>query len=342
MRLNAAGLRARLLRQSGITGRKRMRIKSILLGAWLVFAALPALAADKIETGMVGSPTASGWPWYIGMAKGYFADAGIELDPIYVPSAPGITQQVSAGSLEIVAGTGFTDPLYAIEKGAPIAIARVTSQASPYAMVAQKSITSIKGLKGKTIVIGGLTDITRVYFDRMMAGNGLKPGDYDITVIGATPGRLAALRSGAADASLLIPPLLFQAEHQGFNNIGLAYDYTQDLPFGGMIVNRNWAAQHMDALRRLMPAYDKGLAFVLDDKNRDEAIAILQKAGNLNEAEVAESWDFSRKIPFFETTGKVSTKLLGSLMTVLVAMGTLAAPLPMDKIALAGVTQVGE
>jgi ABC-type nitrate/sulfonate/bicarbonate transport system substrate-binding protein len=249
---------------------------------------------------------------------------------------------VSAGSLDIVAGTGFTDPLYAIEKGAPIAIARVTSQASPYARVAQKTITSIKGLKGKTIVIGGLTDITRVYFDRMMAGNGLKPGDYDITIIGATPGRFAALRSGAADASLLIPPLLFQAEHQGFNNIGLAYDYTKDLPFGGVIVNRNWAAQHMDALRRLMPAYDRGLAFVLDAQNRDEAIAILQKAGNLNEAEVAESWDFARKIPFFETTGKVSTKLLGNLMTVLVAMGTLAAPLPMDKIALAGVTQVGE
>ena len=93
-----------------------MRTTSILLGAWLVFAALPALAADKIETGFVGAPTASGWPWYIAMAKGYFAAAGIELDPVYVPSAPGITQQVSAGSLDIVAGTGFTDPLYAIEK----------------------------------------------------------------------------------------------------------------------------------------------------------------------------------------------------------------------------------
>ena len=229
--------------------------KIAVLAMCLALAALPARAADEIQTGFVGSPTASGWPWFVGMEKGYFADAGITISPVYVQSAPGIVQQVSAGSLDMVSGTGLTDPLYAIDKGAPIAIARIITQANPYALAAQPTIHSIKELKGKSIVIGGLTDITRVYFDRMMAGNGLKPGDYDITIIGATPGRFAALRSGAADAALLIPPLLFQAEHAGFNNIGLAYDYTKDLPFGGMIVNRNWAAQHMDALQ----AVDAGL-----------------------------------------------------------------------------------
>jgi NitT/TauT family transport system substrate-binding protein len=109
----------------------------------------------------------------------------------------------------MVSGTGLSDPLYAIDKGAPIAIARIITKASPYAMVAKPGIATIKDLKGKTIVIGGLKDITRVYFDRMMSGNGLKEGDYDITIIGATPGRFAALKSGAADASLLIPPILF-------------------------------------------------------------------------------------------------------------------------------------
>jgi len=323
-------------------GGNPMRVTWMILAACVVLSAMPALAADKIVTGFVGAPTANGWPWFVGMAKGYFADAGIEIDPIFAPSAPGNIQQVSAGSLDIVSGSGLTDPLYAIAKGAPIAIARVISLANPYALVAQKNIASIKGLKGKTIVIGGLADITRVYFDRMMAGNGLKPGDYDLTIIGATPGRFAALRSGAADAALLIPPLLFQAEHLGFNNIGFAYDYTKDLPFGGMVVNRNWAAQHMAALHRLMPAYAKSLAWFLDDKNRAEAIAILQKASNLPQEEVAESWDLTRKIPLFETTGKVSKTLIGNLMKVLIAMGQLSVPIPMEKIALAGVTQIGD
>src|SRR5262249_50320297 len=158
----------------------------------------------------------------------------------------------------------------------------------------------IKDLKGKTIVIGGLKDITRVYFDRMMGANGLKEGDYDITIIGATPGRWSALQSGAADAAILIPPILFKAEAAGFNNIGLAYEYTKDLPFGGLIVNKNWASAHPDAAKGLMAGYAKSLAWFLQDNNRDEAIAILRKAGNLEEQEVAQSYAFAHQIPFFE------------------------------------------
>ena len=229
----------------------------VLVFAAAMAASSPAPAMEKIAAGFVGSPTSSGWPWFIGMAKGYFTAAGIELDPVFVPSAPGIVQQLSAGSLDIVTGTGLTDPLYAIDKGAPIAIARVTTQASPYALIAKPGIATIKDLKGKTIVIGGLRDITRVYFDRMMSANGLKDGDYDITIIGATPGRWAALQSGAADASLLIPPILFKAEAAGFVNIGLAYDDTKDLPFGGLIVNKNWASAHVPAMQALMQAYAK-------------------------------------------------------------------------------------
>jgi len=320
-----------------------MRLAALVL----VFAAAMAAsstvpAMEKIAAGFVGSPTSSGWPWFVGMDKGYFTAAGIELDPVFVPSAPGIVQQLSAGSLDIVTGTGLTDPLYAIDKGAPIAIARVTTQASPYALIAKPGIASIKDLKGKTIVIGGLRDITRVYFDRMMSANGLKEGDYDITIIGATPGRWAALQSGAADAALLIPPILFKAEAAGFVNIGLAYDYTKDLPFGGLIVNKNWASGRVPVMQALMRAYARSLAWWLDDANRQEAIDILRKAGSLDEQEVAASYAFSRKIPFFETTGKLSKTQLGSLMTVLIAMGELQAPLPMERIALPGVSEIGE
>jgi NitT/TauT family transport system substrate-binding protein len=324
-----------------VDGEGRVRLLALLLALLIVSPFSSAVqAAETIAAGFVGSPTSSGWPWFVGMEKGYFAAVGIELDPVFVPSAPGIVQQLSAGSLDIVTGTGLTDPLYAIDKGAPIAIARVTTQASPYALMAKPSIAAIKDLKGKTIVIGGLRDITRVYFDRMMSANGLKEGDYDITIIGATPGRWAALQSGAADAALLIPPILFKAEAAGFHNLGLAYDYTKDLPFGGLVVNKNWAAAHLPVAQHLMQAYAKSLAWWLDDTNRQEAIEILRKAGNLDEQEVAASYAFSHKIPFFETTGKISQAQLGSLMKVLIAMGELQAPIPLERVALPGVSEI--
>ena len=86
----------------------------------------------------------------------------------------------------------------------------------------------------------------------------------------------------------------------------------------------------------------RSLSWWEDEANREEAIDILRKAGNLDEQEVAASYAFSRKIPFFETTGKLSKAQLGSLMNVLITMGELQAPLPMERIALPGVSEIGQ
>src|ERR1700676_3562323 len=124
-----------------------------------LLAAPPVKAAETIATGMIGAANAVGWPWYIGIHKGFFAEAGISLDIIYVPTASGLVQQLSAGSLDVVADVGVVEPIHAVEKGAPVALLRIIGQISAYAMLARPGIPSIKELKGKTICIGGLIDI---------------------------------------------------------------------------------------------------------------------------------------------------------------------------------------
>ena len=145
------------------------RLCSAIVSA-LCLGTSPIKAAETIETGMIGAPNGVGWPWYIGIRKGFFADAGITLDIIYVPTASGLVQQLSAGSLDIVADVGAVEPIHAVEKGAPVGLIRIIGQVSPYEMLAKPSISSIKELKGKTICIGGLIDINRVYLERIMTG----------------------------------------------------------------------------------------------------------------------------------------------------------------------------
>jgi ABC-type nitrate/sulfonate/bicarbonate transport system substrate-binding protein len=54
--------------------------------SWLFLRhAVFASVVETIQTGMIGAANAAGWPWYIGIAKGWFADAGITLDIVYVP-----------------------------------------------------------------------------------------------------------------------------------------------------------------------------------------------------------------------------------------------------------------
>src|SRR5579871_221740 len=133
-----------------------------LLGL-VYFTSSPARTAETVATGMIGAANAVGWPWYIGIQKGYFAEQGLNLDIVYVPTASGLVQQLSAGSFDLVADVGAVEPIHAVEKGAPVGLIRIIGQISAYEMLAKPSIASIKQLKGKTICIGGLVDINRVY-----------------------------------------------------------------------------------------------------------------------------------------------------------------------------------
>src|ERR1700757_2207824 len=101
----------------------------------------------------------------------------------------------------------------------------------PYALMGQKSIRSIKDLKGKSIMVDGPKGITRLYVERMLAANGIKASDTQTFFAGATSARFSALEAGAGAAAILLPPFNFFAESAGFRNLGLTIDYTPELPF---------------------------------------------------------------------------------------------------------------
>ena len=187
---------------------------AMLLAAVLLLAS-PAHALEKLVGGIAGQNSPTTWPYAVAMAKGMLARHGMEFDIVYGQSASNILQQLVAGSVDLVVSTGINEPMHAAAKGAPVGILRIVGKVPPYAIDAQKDIHSLKELKGKTIAIGGRTDITRLYFDRMLEPNGVKWGDYDAIVIGSTTGRLAALKSGAVAATMLLPPYSFRVEADG-------------------------------------------------------------------------------------------------------------------------------
>ncbi len=308
--------------------------------ALALFAAPSVKAAETIATGMIGAANAVGWPWYIGIQKGFFADAGINLDVIYVPTASGLVQQLSAGSLDIVADVGVVEPIHAVAKGAPVGLIRIVGQVSAYEMLAKPDIASIKDLKGKTICIGGLIDINRVYLERIMQANGLHNGDYDITVVGNTAGRFAALKSGAVDATMLAPPVNFFAEDAGFRNVGMIMDYAGDLPFSGTDVSLAYAGAHRDTLVRLLAAVDKSVAWFDDTANRMEAIDILAREMKSPRDPVERSYDYLRKINYFAPSNEISRKRMQNLIDAMKALGDVKSDITPDKVVVPGLARL--
>jgi NitT/TauT family transport system substrate-binding protein len=306
----------------------------LLMGA----ATSPAGAAEKVSMGIVGGFNAFTWPAAVAVSKGLYAQRGIEADVIFMPSSPGMLQQLAAGSLDIAGSAGLVDPVRLVARGAPIALGRVELRVSPYVLVGKPQFHAIADLKGKNVAIGSRNNITWILIVKMLAAAGLKPSDVEMFYSGSTVSRYAALKTGAFDATFLAPPASFIAEDEGFRDLGIAGDYTKDLPFTGSVVNRNWAKAHMTAAKNFFAANDAAVDWLHDPAHRAEAIKILVEKSKSNEADAARSYDFFVGGHYFDDTHKVSRRGVAALVAALHALGDNDVNPTPEQTVIAGVT----
>ena len=314
-------------------------LAAAIFGLASLFASA-ASAADNVIVGSVGSTSANQWPLYIALKKGFFAAEGFNVDTVFAQSNASVVQQLAAGSTNVATSAGLVDPIRAIEKGAPLGIVRIEIQAPPYALLARRDIKEMKELKGKTVIVGGAKDITRIFTDRMLAAHGLKPGDFDYVFAGATNARFSALQSGGVDAALLTAPFNFYAESAGFTNLGFTFDYLSDMPFAGVAMSRTWAAANPDAARRFLGVTVKTIGWFYDERNRAEAVKIMADVSKLKPDDVEKAYDFLGGKKLFEPTGKVSKAKIGKVVDALRELGDVPADFAVDRLFLPGVTQV--
>jgi NitT/TauT family transport system substrate-binding protein len=316
-----------------------MNAVRVVLCCVLFLLGSAAQAADKVIAGSLGGQ-APLWAIYVAVHKGFFAAEGMDLELNFAQSGAAVTQQLTAGSLDVALSVGITDPIRAIDKGASLAIVRVMGNSPPYVLIGKPGLKSITDLKGKIISVGADNDITTVYFDRMMAANGFKKGDYDTIPAGVAAARFAALKAGVVDAAIVLPPLNFQATAQGFVTLGLAADYVKDIPFTGMAVHRRWAAANLPVAKRILAATDKSIAWLADPSNRGEAVELLVKVGRSSKEDAEASYDYLRRIEFFEPSSKVSRAKLRNLIALEQSAKTVDAALTVDRLVMPGLTEL--
>jgi NitT/TauT family transport system substrate-binding protein len=313
--------------------------QALLLAIGLMLAPA-ARAADTVTVGLVGGTSMTHWPIHIGLKKGFYAAENIKLDLIHIQSSGNVLQQLAAGSIDATLSAGLVDPIYAIDKGAPISIVRLEIQLPPYAIDARSTIKKFEDLKGKTVMIDSPKGITRVYFERMLAGHKMNPSQVDYVYAGSTGARFAALKGGAVDATILLPPFSFNAEALGYNNVGMVADYCKDLPFTGAAVNTNWASKNVALMKRFLAAHNKSMAFFNDPKNKEEAIDIMTAASKMKRDLIIKTYDFLHARPYMEPSGKISKAKMLAILNALKQIGDLKGSVDVQRFVMPGVAQL--
>ena len=257
-------------------------------------------------------------------------------------SSAALVQQLAAGSLDLSMSSGMVDIIRAIDKGAPLALIRVRGAGAALCAAGKARDQGMKELKGKTISIGGPKDITRIFVERMLEPNGVKPGEFDMVFAGATTARAAALLGGAVDAAILLPPFNFHATAAGFNELGLTIDYAADLPFSGTVANRDWAGEERrDVLQKLLTPSRRASPGSTIRRTAPKRSRSWPAARSSRRTSRSPTTSIARAA-ISTTTGRISKRKLGNLVDVMQQLGDLPTPIDIDQLMLAGVTQLGD
>lgn len=247
-----------------------------------------AAPLTKVTAGIVAhaaTQLADYWAADSGCAR----ENGIEID--FLTVGPGGAQQLAAGSLDI-SQSGFPDYFRAIANGAPLRIFINNNSVPPYSIYAKPGVKTVAELKGKTISIGGVKDVTLIYMQPFLAAGGLKTSDVDFVYAKATADRLTALVGGAVDATILNPPASFRAQSLGFTHLGEIADHMKDYPFTVWAANTRFASKNRAAVVAFAKCHLRGVAWVNDRANRADAVKMIVKYAKSSVEDAEKTYDY--------------------------------------------------
>ncbi len=225
----------------------------------------------------------------IGMAKGYYKDLGIVIEPIQFNSGQEMINQLAAGQLDVGACVTSAGLFNAMSRDIPMKIVADKGINVPgkgyYRLVVRKDlagkIKDFKDLKGLKIAIVGTASLDEISLVRALEAAKLTKKDIDMQVIRSFPDMLVALGNGSIDAAMLIEPFVAQGIAKGildpWKDPG-EYDpeaQTALLVYGTSLTKRPELAN------RFIVAYIKSLRDYNDaffkDRNKKEIVDVLVK-----------------------------------------------------------------
>ena len=245
-------------------------------------------APDKIVWGYT-NPSSYYWDVYAAIDLGLTKKQNLDVDAVDTPTSSQGVQLLASSSVNI-SSANMEITIAAIHQGADVAFVGGEVNRASFALVARPDIKEFANLKGKTLGVTQLHEASTTMLELLLAKHGVQKGSYDIIVVGGTPTRFAALKSGQIAATMLSQPVDFQAQAVGMHKLGYAFQ-----AFNGPIIafaaQKTWARAHSDALVRFLRAVNEASDWLADPKNRDRAVAILMKRTKSSKDDAEKNYD---------------------------------------------------
>lgn len=203
-------------------------------------------------------------PIFVAQEKGYFAEQGLDVSLQSFAGGPEPVALTANGQLD--AATAGAGPAFwnAVAQGLPLTVvAPGHAEGNPVAtplMISREScesgaIRSVADLRDKRVAVNA-RGATEYWLGQALATGGLTLADIELQTLDFQTA-VAALESGAIDASMVGEPLATKAEQDGIA-VRLATDFpVQDVQPTVIVANSDFVRDNPDAVTGLVTAYLK-------------------------------------------------------------------------------------
>lgn len=227
-------------------------------------------------------------PVVAAMRNGYFTTEGLEVFKIQIQPEIAVKALI-AGEVDYI--LAWEASVRAAMNGSPIKGVAIIASRPLHLFISRPEIRFAKDLKGKTVGVdsfGGIVDfLTRV----AIRHSGFDPdGDLSVIETGDTSLRLAALRDGSIDATVVDITPAVKAEEAGFKRL-LHLGGVIDFPISGITVTTAKLSTRRDQIKKVIRATLRGTRFI--KQKRVESVAMIQSQLKITPAQAGRAYDAS-------------------------------------------------
>lgn len=292
---------------------RRTFLKLSLAAGGAVLVGLPAAACAPAvpkglfegQTGGVGmTSTVNHATFYIGEAKGYFADEGIKNIITEFQGGSDVARGITEGGLHY-AIPAVSPSVSAFMQGAPIRIIAGQWAAATtigFAVKPDSPYKSLQDLKGKKVGYSRPASLTHFFILKAISTAKLTPNDFNLVAVGGAAESRTALVTGVVDCSWVTDSIGVQGTlDKSLRVLFWAHELVKEWQETVIAARPEFIKSNQDVLKRFLRAYQKTMDW--QTKNLDEAAKIWAEAVQLD---VTVATQLMKAVPKEAFTTKLS------------------------------------
>jgi len=266
--------------------------------------------------------------------RGFLRAENIRVEVNFVTDSPTLLRNLISGRYDLILNNADNVIAWAEGQGADpkpndFVIFLGGSQGLKQKLVVLPSVNEFSDLKGKILAVDAPTTGYAIVMISILKQHGLELNrDYTFKAFGNSMKRAEAMSRGEAWGGMMKLPDE-EIQRRGFKILAHSDDYVHDYARGLGAARREWANANEELLVRFVRAMIRATDWVVDPKNREEAIRLLVPENKNSRARAKEMYEESVS-PGFGITPRSRIDLEGirTVLQLRETVGLMKPPLP--------------